>query len=287
MEKHLTRGLYNGYMSPKTKSKVKKYLVTWVQSINRIKKSPKYSKLDKKPYLTFVTLTLPSSQMHGDNTIKRMCLTPFIETLKRKHNVWNYFWRAEAQENNNIHFHLIIDSYVHYDKIQDLWNSSLSKLDYIDRFEKAHNHRNPPSTEIRKLKDMHNPEAYLIKYCCKTQGYRPVKGRIHGCSDTLRKLTPYETLVDSNTVEFINAAINHPKSTVLEGDNYTIVLCNTEMLLKQTNRPLALHISKYYISTAWDLYTIKREESQYKDRPAIVPKVNKPKQTRMFEYMYQ
>jgi hypothetical protein len=268
-------------MSPKTKSKVKKYLVTWVQAVSRIKKSRDYAILDKKPYLTFVTLTLPAKQNHDDNHIKRTCLTPFIENLKRKHNVWNYFWRAESQKNGNIHFHLLIDSFINHTVLRDLWNHTVEKLGYIDTFEKEHKHRNPNSTDIRKLKGIHNPEAYVIKYCCKAEGYRPIKGRIHGCSDALRKLTPYECLVDNNTSEFIEEAYNDKKSKILEGDCYTIILCNTQYLLKRTNRQLAQHISKYYIQTAIDLYTSYSMKNKTFDRPPVRPLVNKPYQIKL------
>jgi hypothetical protein len=60
-QKNLTRGQYNGFMSPKTKSKVKKYLATWIRAIELIKKTNKTANLEKNPYITFVTLTLPSN----------------------------------------------------------------------------------------------------------------------------------------------------------------------------------------------------------------------------------
>lgn len=268
-EKNLTRGEYNGYMSPKTKGKVKKYLISWIQSVTAIRQSPMRTKLDKIPYLTFVTLTLPTKQAHHDNKIKRTCLMPFIENLKRLHKVENYFWRAEAQKNGNIHFHLLIDSYIHYKEVQDLWNTTIEKLDYITKFQAKHGHRNPHSTEIKKLKKINNVAMYVIKYCCKSDGTRPIKGRIHGCSDRLRKLAPYECLIDSNMRDFINYAQNDEESKILEGDCYTVILCNTNRLLANNYRRISELIKLNYITMAMELYTIPREE-----KPPPQPSIN-------------
>ena len=59
--------------------------------------------------LTFITLTLPSKQIHSDNDIKSKCLNQFLIELKKNYGVNRYIWKAEKQENNNIHFHIIAD----------------------------------------------------------------------------------------------------------------------------------------------------------------------------------
>ena len=87
-----------------------------------------------------------------------------------------------------------------------------------------HKHNNPNSTDIHKLKDVHNAGAYLIKYVCKQDGYRPIEGRIHGCSDRVRCLTPYEIEIDNNCSAVIQAALRHPESHVIEGDTYQIII---------------------------------------------------------------
>ena len=284
-QKNLTRGCYNGYMSPKTKSKVKKYLSTWLHGIKEIKNSKKRATLDKVPYLTFVTLTLPSSQMHGDNTIKRKCLIPFIETLRRKHDVWNYFWRAEAQENNNIHFHILIDSYIPWKILRDEWNECINKLDYVDRFEKAHNHQNPNSTDIHGIKLIRNIEAYVMKYVTKADGYRPIKGRIHGCSDDLKRLQPYEELISNNINELITDLINQPDTKIINDDCYTIIFFKAHKILPILSPDLWKKMQAHYLDSVVDLYTIKLPDIIYHE-PAPDPD-REYYQSRMFEYYYE
>lgn len=82
---------------------------------------------------SFITLTLPSPQQHADQQIKK-CLNNFLTTLRTKYNLKNYVWKAELQQNQNIHFHLIIDKYIHYNAIRYYWNKAINVLGYVDRY---------------------------------------------------------------------------------------------------------------------------------------------------------
>jgi|GEM_PF-2399996 len=264
-EENLTRGEFNGFMSPKTKSKVKRYLDTWFNSIEQMKRNRSPDKLDKKPYLTFVTLTLPSKQVHTDNQIKRKCLTPFIETLKRKYNVWNYFWRAESQENGNIHFHIICDSYVKWQELREEWNVCINKLEYVDRFREKWGHGNPNSTDIHKLNEIKSITAYVIKYCSKDDGYRKIEGRIHGCSDSIRKLMPYEFIVESKDHNLIASAIAEKGAYVRDEDSFTYIGLAVYPFLKKIRPDLIKKMNEYYVSIGKSLYTNETRE-KYSDK---------------------
>ena len=80
--------------------------------------------------LTFITLTLPSKQIHSDNEIKSKCLNQFLIELKKNHSVSRYIWKAEKQENNNIHFHIIADKFIkwQYRVFKSLIKPQLSEL---------------------------------------------------------------------------------------------------------------------------------------------------------------
>ncbi|MCF6357115.1 MAG: hypothetical protein L3J54_04850 [Draconibacterium sp.] len=80
----------------------------------------------------FVTLTLPSSQNHSDIEIKKKCLNQFLIELRKHYGVNNYLWKAELQQNENIHFHLVIDRYVDYQALRRRWNRIVNKLGYLD-----------------------------------------------------------------------------------------------------------------------------------------------------------
>jgi len=268
-EENLTRGEYNGFMSPKTRCKVKRYLDTWINSIDQIKRTQYKVTLDKTPYLTFVTLTLPSTQKHTDNEIKRECLTPFIETLKRKYNVWNFFWRAEAQENGNIHFHLIIDSFIEWKDLRDDWNTCVNKLGYVDAFEKKHGHNDPNSTDIHGLQDKRSITNYVIKYCCKSDGYRKIDGRIHGCSDSLQQLRPYEFILEVEDYNIIEEAVKYAGSYVHNDVCFTYIGLPVYKFLKAIKSPKLKSMNEYYLDIGQKIYSRKHSSQTLSERSQI------------------
>lgn len=150
--------------------------------------------------VAFITLTLPSKQIHTDNEIKRKCLNSFLIELERYHKVKNFVWRAELQKNGNIHFHILIDKFVHWNDVRNRWNRIINKLGYVDNYRakmklffkngfkvrddllknwsepkqrasyKANqltDFNNPNSTDIHSLKKIRNIKVYLIKYMTK------------------------------------------------------------------------------------------------------------------------
>jgi hypothetical protein len=274
-EENLTRGKYNGFMSSKTKSKIKKELSTWINSVNTIRRQPVKEKLDKIPYFTFITLTLSASQEHSDNTIKRKLLTPYIATLQRRFNVWNYFWRAEPQKNGNIHFHLIVDSYIPWADIRESWNNQLNKLQYIDRFEEKHGHRNPNSTDIHKVQHVQDLAGYLCKYITKMDTTRAIEGRIHGCSDDIRGLQPYQDVMIGKLDTFVRKVMEDETADVRVEEDYTIIKCNVNDMIKKYYPRLAREIIEYHHAIAVRLYSIQLpdyvvEIMQKKERKRLI-----------------
>ena len=67
--------------------------------------------------LALITLTLPSAQRHPDEEIKSKLLNQFLIELKNKFQVRDYIWKAEKQENGNIHFHILINKYIHHRRL--------------------------------------------------------------------------------------------------------------------------------------------------------------------------
>lgn len=181
---NLTRGIFNGYMSPATRRKVRKSVSTWIRSIYLYR-----HRMDNRPgsgraYPVFITLTLPSRQRHTDAEINRACLQPFLIQLRREYSVEHYFWRAEAQENGNLHFHLLIDRYVPKRWLQLAWNCSVDRLDYLWEYFKETGSLTPPSTEVHRITDKvkdkktgqwrHvDPVDYLVDYALETPEPEP------------------------------------------------------------------------------------------------------------------
>ena len=145
-------------------------------------------------YVTFVTLTLPSKQVHTDKQIKKL-QTRYIENLQKTYGVKYYVWKAEAQKNGNIHFHLLVDKWIHWTVHRKLWNKQLDRLGYLDSFQKLHGHRNPNTIDVHSLKTdkkgrkITNPTKYITKYMTKLEiGKRPILGKLWGCSTETKQL---------------------------------------------------------------------------------------------------
>jgi hypothetical protein len=150
--------------------------------------------------ICFITLTLPSAQVHADNEIKAKCLNQFIIELVKYYHVRNYLWRAEKQKNGSIHFHIITDKFIPWSEIRDRWNRIVNKLGYVDRYReelkswhaggfrvredllkkweykkqfkayesgKANDFNNPNSTDIHSVRKILDIKKYVSKYMTK------------------------------------------------------------------------------------------------------------------------
>lgn len=240
----------NGFMSPATRSKVARMLGVWIDSINNEAVANGLGRYFRNGKVTFVTLTLPSKQRHTDIFIKRNLFNVFIINAIRAGLFRNYFWRAESQKNGNIHFHLIVDSFVDWRALRDLWNESVEPHGYIDEFQRVYYHRDPNSTDVRGLAHVNSVADYVVKYCCKSDGYRKIEGRIWGCSDMLRNLKPFTTVCDSSTYAFIEDVQSHAKSKVFVDPNFSYTSCRA-LLIIMLRHPLVrkmyvAHYSKAY-----------------------------------------
>jgi hypothetical protein len=172
-----------------------------------------------KRSLKFVTLTLASAQIHSDLEIKEKLLNQFLTELRENFGLKNYVWKAEKQKNGNIHFHIIIDIFIHWREIRERWNRIQNKLNYVDRFRnliesggfneyaggclannpsislaqiqerwqkgQLSNWSQPPGTEIRNVAKIRDVHAYFAKYFAKDDFLSPGFGRIWFASRSL------------------------------------------------------------------------------------------------------
>lgn len=255
-ESNLTRGDKNGYMSFKTKLAITKILRCWISGIDQFRKLKHRPKLPKLPYFTFVTLTLSAEQSHTDLEIRRKMVFPFIQKLQRKHNVWHYFFVCEKQENGNLHIHLLIDSYIHHTEIRKEWNDTQALHGYIDTFQETYGHRNPNSTDIHGLKNKRSVEAYLVKYMTKDKINIPIKGRLWGCSDGVRKLKPYNEILTGIYDDAVRSMKKNPMFKVKQEENYTLITGPVMKFLEAYHKEVFQKVSRYYSTQASDLYKI-------------------------------
>lgn len=192
--------LTDGFLSPMAASRLRNRIknLFWLSGAIVIHKGKLVTKSQNK--ISFVTLTLSAKQFHSDNYIKAKMLNQFISELRLLIHDFNYIWRAEKQANGNIHFHLLIGSFVPWIKIRDIWNriqkkegyvqkyhdkfvnisfsdycQTLQSYDYtkINEYKQAYaygnstNWMNPNSIDAHGMKKVKNIFAYLSKYLSK------------------------------------------------------------------------------------------------------------------------
>lgn len=207
-----------GLISKKAERRIKK-AISWMLEVTEEKTyfSERHG-MNFKFKVNFVTLTLPSKQVHSDAVIKKECLNQFLVECRKYHKVTNYIWRAEAQKNGNIHFHICFDQYIHHSNIRKMWNRIVEKLGYVSRYSEemrefhkdgfqvrkdllkwwskskqyqafmagmSSNWENPNSTDVHAIKKINNLSAYLAKYCTKNDPVRVIEGKLWGLSQGL------------------------------------------------------------------------------------------------------
>jgi hypothetical protein len=192
----------NGVLSTQAKKRLK-LAIEYFLHLNRPKTgTSNYNGRKFSSKVTFITLTLPSKQIHTDNEIKAKCLNQFLIEIGKYNYVTNYVWRSEYQENGNIHFHILVNKYICWRDLRYRWNRIINKLGYVDRYQqnqkewhsegfkvrtdllskwkleaqkKAYSEgvkfdwRNPNSTDIHSILNISNIKAYLTKYLTKTE----------------------------------------------------------------------------------------------------------------------
>lgn len=251
---NLTRGKFLGEISDKARQKLKKIAVGWLVSVQEGKKGKIKTKLSKKRYITFVTLTLSAKQVHTDNEIKRELLNHFLINCQREFGVKEYIWRAESQANGNIHFHLFLDCYISWIKLRALWNKCQERLGYISRFKQAYNHTNPNSTDIERIRSVKGATIYVTKYISKESKYRKLQGRLWGCSDNLKKLLPYEDQFDSRYRLLLESLEENKEIRVINEVHYRVYLGDISQILKQHFHGIASLIKNHNQQNFRDLY---------------------------------
>lgn len=206
-------------MSKKAQKRIRR-AVNWLTylSARRSVKGPKGKKIPNFQ-IAFVTLTLPTKQMHGHKEITSRCLNRFLVDARKKWGVQNYVWKAELQANGNIHYHITWDKYVHYMAIRRVWNNAIAKLGYIEAYQnimiglsfsdynyyrkeagatdekankkayesgQADNWLSPNTTDVKNVRSVKNLASYLSKYLSKPAGDEDKTGPI---ADSLQELT--------------------------------------------------------------------------------------------------
>lgn len=279
---NLTRGRYNGYLSPATRRHIRRTVSTWLQSIVQHRK--RKARHARAPYPIMATLTLPSQQVHDDRVINRQCLQPFLQAMRRAHGWRHVFWRAEAQQGGNVHYHILADSYVDARDLQSLWMRHCNALGYVDRYFERTGRADPPCTHVRGL--VHrirdgagdwrsvDPVEYLLDYLTDaaapasddpeertlvgsyvdaegrrhTYTARPIRGRVWGMSDAVRQCQPPRVIASGGFLRALDRAVKRGALRLYARDHVCIYFGNTTELFagRQIGRMVADHYAHVF-----------------------------------------
>ena len=217
--------------------------------------------------LGFLTLTLPSAQgAHSDELIKRRCLMPFLTALRKKYGKFSYVWKAEAQSNGNIHFHITLNKWIKHSILRKLWNKRLKELGYISEYrreqrdwhkgkfrprpklykswslekqKKAYeygcltNWNDPNTIDIHAVHKINNLTSYIIKYMSKKEDdKRAITGKIWGCSENLTYNNKFERILNGMNLN-THLALREHFERIDIGCDFVEVLRNDELKFKE------------------------------------------------------
>lgn len=109
--------------------------VTWLYHLARSRYTKTYSGKEIFNFkINFLTLTLPSKQIHPTSQITSECFNQFLTEIRQRTNMTNYVWRLEFQGNGNVHYHIVTDTFIDYFFCLKVWNRIINKLGYVDAF---------------------------------------------------------------------------------------------------------------------------------------------------------
>lgn len=161
-------------------------VINWICYLAKPKRV--FMKEDKRSFyfkINFITVTLASKQVHSDREIKKQLLQPLLRIMRDRWKIVNYVWKAETQENGNIHFHILADKFIHWRELRDTWNTIQETLQYVSRSKLS----DPNSTDIHAVRNIRNIGGYMVKYLCKNQSdRRKVEGKLWDCNTELKKI---------------------------------------------------------------------------------------------------
>lgn len=253
---NLVRGFVTKGISPATRRKieVRARVLGFISEDKRVKNNAGNFITHR---ISWITLTLPSEQIHEDAEITKKCLSPFLDLCRKSGFLSNYLWKAEKQKNGNIHYHIMTDSFVSKNFLYRIWLLSVNKLGYVDRyhdrFAKMDLHtykrqsfnigvpdsvimkrfwkgnRNswqaPPCLDMDNVSDLGGIQKYIAKYVSKEDkdSSNIVTGRTWGCSQALNTATEYfRKDRDFNQFAF-EASLFILKKKVLEFDFFRMI----------------------------------------------------------------
>jgi len=236
-----------------------KIIDTWHQVLLQQSDNQKVMKKKSKDKLSMITLTLSGAQKHTDREIKRLLLNTFLIYAKRKWGTDKYLWKAEKQQNGNIHFHIIMDKYIDHKELRDLWNEIQDKWNYLDDYASKFGHKDANSTDIHLVKEGHRTASYMVKYMTKEGGQQFDAGRVWGCSDNLRELKSAVMEFSNGMSKMINELDNNELYKKVQVEHAYLIYGDIVSYMKKNHSKLWREYSEWIEGMAFLMNKTERE----------------------------
>jgi hypothetical protein len=216
---------YSGNMSAGAKKRLTKAITLLVQCS---KKRWIYNEVCKKMVLhqlAFITLTVsdPQQKLSGKEAYSKL-LSHFLAWLRRTKKVNTYIWKAELQQNGQIHYHITTPAFINYQEIRDKWNNLQRKAGLLDKYAKEHKHFDANSTDVHAVHNINDMAAYLIKYIAKSeQNKEQLGGKVWDCTDNLSKAKYYSLPLADHHQKFIELAADNDLCKCHHEERFSII----------------------------------------------------------------
>lgn len=127
---NLVKGFETRRVSIATRRKIAKSCR--ILAIASVKRRVRFSSGNFGTHLNaFITLTLPSDQIHSDQEVTKLVLGNFLDRCRKIGLLSNYVWRAEKQKSGNIHYHILTDSFAYFSVYRRIWYLALRAHGYM------------------------------------------------------------------------------------------------------------------------------------------------------------
>lgn len=248
---------YSGELSKRAVSHIREVFQCWSYLLRLYNELPMYKRGGYYKKFTFITLTISQKTTMSDKQVKKRCLELFFKRLEYQFDVVDYFWRAEKQKNGNIHFHIVVDRWIHKEHVRRIWNEIQRNNGLLDDYFKVHGHYNAPSTFIEGVENDVKAVDYLVKYTCKGADGLKVGGRLYSFSSRLVHLRLPSYMLDFQTSDYIDKIKGSGSFKLYCSDYFNILYCpGKKCVLDEQNG-----VGSYYrrvFSELRDLFYIKK-----------------------------
>jgi len=237
------------------------------------------------------------TQVLTDNWIKSNLLNQFLTELRGQFKVTHYVWRAESQQNGNIHFHITTNRFIYWKKLRTIWNRILDKSCLINDYEKkfkgltfneycsiADPHgnkstkklakayqygistdwRDPNTVDIHSVRKVRNISVYMGKYFSKDdEAGRHITGKLWRLSQSLSKLKCIAVEISLSMQSEIDFLKKKFKSSYRTYEHASILYTDIKDIFKSIKNSKLISTFRYYRDFMLNLPSFDFPKNEY------------------------